>query len=50
MESGIAKNFTCYSEIFGSWMSVNKSSDDLNLSALQLREIRVFGGKYMSIF
>ena len=48
MESGIAKNFTCSSPIYGSWISVNKSTDNFVLSALHFLEIRVYGGKYIS--
>ena len=49
MEPGVAKNFTCSSGFLGSWVSVNKSSNNRETNALHFREIRVYGGKYISI-
>ena len=50
MESGVTKNFTCRTPIFGSWISVNKSADSRNLSPLHFREICVYSGKYQYSF
>ena len=38
MRSGMARNFTYYREIYGSWVSIDKPDDDV-------REVRVYGSK-----
>ena len=43
MENGLTANFTCWREVYGSWVSVNKSDGESGMEFLQLREIRVFG-------
>ena len=43
MESGLTANSTCWWEVYGSWVSVNKSDSESGMEFLQLREIRVFG-------
>ena len=49
MDPGVAKNFTCSSAILGSWISVNKSTNERETNALHFREIRVHGGEYICI-
>ena len=49
MVSGIATMFTCSSPKYGSWLSINKSTDILESAALHFKEIRVYGGKYRAI-
>ena len=44
---GATRNFSCAKELYGNWVSVNKSSID-ETDVLQLREVRVYGmhGEY----
>ena len=39
---GATKNFSCTRELYGNWVSVNKSSID-ETDLVQLREVRVYG-------
>ena len=38
----VTKTFACTKELYGNWVSVNKSSMD-ETDLLQLREVRVYG-------
>ena len=43
MEDGAVKNFSCYQDEFGNWISINKTEQEASLRYLHFREIRVFG-------
>ena len=38
-------NFSCHHELFGNWISVNKSDTNVDFQYLHFLEIRVFGSK-----
>ena len=46
---GVTRNFMCSSRIFGSWISINKSDTKQDMVHLQLREVRVYGSKYINM-
>ena len=50
MEAGMAEKFTCYEEIFGNWISINKTEATSRLRFLHFQEIRVFGELSKLIF
>ena len=43
MEAGLVKNFTCRENVFGNWISINKTEPQAYLRNLHFQEIRVFG-------
>ena len=45
MGDGATEIFTCPQELYGRWVSVNKSDTGYLTENLQLQEVRVFGGK-----
>ena len=45
MGSGETKNFSCHHELFGNWISINKSDTHASYQNLHFVEIRVFGSK-----
>ena len=45
MESGQVKKFTCNQELFGDWVSINKTETQSGWQHLHFREIDVFGSK-----
>ena len=50
MAKGITKSFACPYQIFGSWISINKTSDGKLMAPLHVHEVRVYGGKYKWFF
>ena len=50
MGSGITKNFTCIHELFGSWISINKSSSKPRMVHLHVREVRVYSNTLSTIW
>ena len=40
-------NITCSRDLYGDWVSVNSTATELASDVLALKEVRVFGGKYM---
>ena len=47
MGCGLVQNFTCYQELFGDWVSINKTDTERQMEHLHFREIRAFGSKYI---
>ena len=43
MEPDVVRNFTCYRELFGNWVSINKTEPEVWFRPLHFREVRVFG-------
>ena len=43
MGNGVTSNFTCLRALYGSWVSVNKSDNEIGKEHLELHEVRVFG-------
>ena len=46
MEAGLVKNFSCYQEEFGGWISISKTEPSAYYRNLHFREVRVFGSKF----
>ena len=40
-----AVNFSCSQNVFGAWVSINKSSTDVFTECLVIQEVRIYGSK-----
>ena len=46
MPGGATIKFKCQEPLYGSWISVNKTTSVANYEYLQLKEVRVYGSEY----
>ena len=49
MTEGATVKFKCREELYGSWVSVNKTTTTRDHEYLQLLEVRVYGSEYRSL-